>query len=299
MPNDARVPERDRAEGSVVELVAAEGSIDELSARYQSNRPHPHIVLDDVLPIEVARRAAREFDELPSDRWNYYGHYTDQSYSCMGNEHLPDQLRAIVRELQGRPVVALLERLSGIDGLLPDPEMRSCGLLLMRPGHYKFIHADYQIHATQPRWLRRVNLLLYFNEAWKDEYNGHLVLGDPDRSTDAVRITPLLNRCVVFTTTRETLHGVPDRIACPPGMARKVLMLQYYTEERQPPAFETSVYRAPRALGRRGDLIVRAENRLLWLYWLGKRKLGISDRPAGVVFGLVRRLRGLPAKRSA
>jgi hypothetical protein len=52
--------------------------------------------------------------------------------------------------------------------------------------------------------------------------------------TRAKTIAPTFNRCVVFSTTKESLHGHPVPLATPPGVARKSLALYYYTNTWEP-----------------------------------------------------------------
>src|SRR5690606_29259207 len=42
-------------------------------------------------------------------------------------------------------------------------------------------------------------------------------------------IVPLANRCAIFTTTQESMHGNPTPVAHPDGMSRKSIALYYYT----------------------------------------------------------------------
>ena len=75
---------------------------------------------------------------------------------------------------------------------------------------------------------RRANLLVYLNEDWPDEYGGHLELWDRRRGC-VQRIAPLFNRTVLFLTDRQSLHGHPHPVTCPPERVRKSLALYYYT----------------------------------------------------------------------
>jgi hypothetical protein len=77
---------------------------------------------------------------------------------------------------------------------------------------------------------RRVNLLLYLNRDWKEEYNGHLELWDADRR-NCVKYLPVSNRTVIANIEPRGYHGLPEPIACPDSMTRKSLAIWYYTSE--------------------------------------------------------------------
>jgi len=81
------------------------------------------------------------------------------------------------------------------------------------------------------------------------------------------RVLPVAGTVAIFETRYETLHGVPDPVACPAGRARMSLASYYYSEE--PPA------------GRRHDPIVRHPRRPQdpW-------RVGIA-RPGHIALGLI------------
>ena len=49
----------------------------------------------------------------------------------------------------------------------------------LRGGHLN-IHADFTTHHVHEHWARRVNILLYLNEEWHDDWGGRLELWDRD-----------------------------------------------------------------------------------------------------------------------
>ena len=97
-------------------------------------------------------------------------------------------------------------------------------------GHLN-IHADFTTHHTHENWARRVNILLYLNEEWRDEWGGKLELWDQDMTACQAKVTPAGNRMLVFTTSFDSFHGHPDGLTCPHDMARRSMALYYFTEE--------------------------------------------------------------------
>ena len=87
------------------------------------------------------------------------------------------------------------------------------------------VKRDKKIHLD-----RRINLLLYMNPEWKDEYNGHLMLCDKDKKQCVKKILPILNRCVIFNTTNRSIHGHPKPLNVPPGIERNSIAIYYYTK---------------------------------------------------------------------
>ena len=76
----------------------------------------------------------------------------------------PDAARAVAEEFCSPEFVEFLERLTGIENLMPDWSMDGGGLhQTLRGGHLN-IHADFTTHHDHENWARRVNILLYLNE---------------------------------------------------------------------------------------------------------------------------------------
>jgi hypothetical protein len=76
---------------------------------------------------------------------------------------------------------------------------------------------------------RRVTVLVYLNKDWKAEYGGQIELWDTMMRGVLQSYEPSFNRCVIFTTTSESLHGNPRPINHPEGHSRKSIALYYYT----------------------------------------------------------------------
>lgn len=75
---------------------------------------------------------------------------------------------------------------------------------------------------------RRVNILIYLNPNWKEEYGGELYLANKEKEITH-KILPIGNRCVIFSTTNKSLHGHPVPLQCNVD-TRDSLALYYYTK---------------------------------------------------------------------
>ena len=68
---------------------------------------------------------------------------------------------------------------------------------------------------------------MYLNRGWEEQWGGALELWNADSDRREVRVPPLFNRCVVFTTSDRSFHGHPEPLACPEGVTRKSMALYY------------------------------------------------------------------------
>jgi Rps23 Pro-64 3,4-dihydroxylase Tpa1-like proline 4-hydroxylase len=119
---------------------------------------------------------------------------------------------------------------------------RHGGLHQIERGGFLDVHIDFNVHPKL-RLDRRLNMLIYLNHDWPEEYGGHLELWSRDMTSCEKRILPLFNRTVIFSTTDGSFHGHPRPLSCPEGRTRKSVSLYYYTsgrpEEERSPAHDT------------------------------------------------------------
>jgi hypothetical protein len=202
---------------------------------YAGNKPFPHIVIDHFIDPIILRPIIAEVDSV--DRSRRYAKFldrkTDHNKFAFYPETVGKETSRLFYFLNSGPFLSYVEHLTGIENLIADPSYFGGGLHWIENGGFLEVHADFN-HLKKYDLERRINLLLYLNEDWKDEYNGQLELWDRGTMTCAKSIAPLLNRAVVFSTTKESLHGHPAPLAAPPGVARRSFALYYYTNTWEP-----------------------------------------------------------------
>ncbi len=262
--------------------------VDGLRDGYRSAEPYPHVVLEGFLDDEVARAAADEFPRPDATEWIQYVHVNERKLGKSDRSGIPPALGRLIDELSSPPFIALLERLTGIEGLLPDPGLEGGGLHQSERGGFLNVHADFTVHPHHRDWQRRLNLLLYLNPDWRDEWGGHLELWDRDMSRCVEKVAPVLNRCLVFNTDADAYHGHPLPLACPEGTTRKSLALYYFTAETGPLKVRSTEYRARPQDGLKAVAIF-ADKWALRAYDAAKRRLGIDDRVVSRILGLLGR----------
>lgn len=207
---------------------------------YVSGNPFPHIMLDDFAEEALVDAVLDDFPAPSADiKWRQLlAQGVDGAkvqFNKQGMPHLfkvSPTIRQLIWELNSSTFIRALEGLTGIKNLIPDPSLRGGGLHQILPGGLLGVHADFT-HHVHYNLQRRVNLLLYLNKDWEDEYEGHLELWDKKASHCVKRIRPLAGRCVIFNTDSDSFHGHPRPLACPQGRTRKSIAIYYYTVDRE------------------------------------------------------------------
>lgn len=203
----------------------------EMKETYGMATPFPHAVLEGALVSEVANRAAQVFPKPTDAEWFKYDNPLERKLATNRLEVIPRELVEILFWMNSGPFISFLEKLTGIKGLIADPHYNGGGLHQILPGGKLDVHVDYNVHRTLGLD-RRLNVLLYLNPDWKSEWGGELELWNSEMNQCGARISPVLNRMAVFSTTETSWHGHPDPLQCPEGVTRKSIATYYYTKER-------------------------------------------------------------------
>jgi hypothetical protein len=229
-----------------------------LSARYETAKPFPHLVLDGIFSAKVLDDLVDDMSEIHGEGWL---HLDTEGFerktvlrSAIDLRTTGVQLTAL---LHAAPFLYLLTALTGIPELLPDPYLQGGGYHRMPPGSFFQVHVDRNV-AYDTGLRRRLAVIIFLNKAWKPEYGGDLELWSADGLHREVTIEPVFNRAVIFEVASPNYHGVPVPIACPVGRSRNSFLVYYHTAgtEGSEDIAHSSIF-APRRVGRVGIAVRR------------------------------------------
>src|SRR5262245_4487211 len=190
-----------------------------LRSEWEKAEPFPHIVLDGFLPSDNADQVLEAFDRT-NEGWVFHNHYNERKYCHSKKELMAPALRDLFADFESAQWLRFLEEVTGIPNLISDPTLDgSSGVHKSLPGCYLNVHRESAGHNKHSDWQRQLNLLLYFNKDWKEEWEGELELHDYRTRSCARRITPIFNRMVLFHTNEIAFHGNPKKLRCPEGVA--------------------------------------------------------------------------------
>jgi hypothetical protein len=196
-------------------------------AQYGSAAPFPHIVLDNFMDDRTLELCLNEFPNNETSKAGYVRKQENLKWE-FSPETLPPTVRSLFYSFNSKPFVRFIENVTGINGLVPDPYFLGGGFHEVAQGGHLSIHADFNYHQVL-RLERRVNVLIYLNKDWKQEYGGCLEIWDQQMLSCRVRVVPLFNRCVIFNTSSTSFHGNPEPVNHPAGTSRRSIALYYYT----------------------------------------------------------------------
>lgn len=207
---------------------------DSLKKEYIKNKPFPHICIDNFLSDKNYTFIKKAFPRPSNKIWKKPTNNNTKglSVTVRGKHDLKElqyspNARKIFFELNSGLFLRFIEKLTGIKSLLPDPYFAESGFHQTQKNGFLNVHADFS-HHDYLGLERRVNFLFYLNDNWKDNYNGNLSLYN--KKIEPIKsYQPLGNRCIIFSTSDISYHGLPEKLMLPKGKYRRSIAIYYYT----------------------------------------------------------------------
>ena len=200
---------------------------------YLLSEPFPNIVLDDFFNEDYLKKILEEFPNLENlKNSSKYVNKNEIKFANNNFELFPKNLKNFINFLNSHEFINFIQSITSIkEPLKGDTELNGGGLHEIKKGGVLKIHTDFNRHPSLDLD-RRVNVLIYLNKDWKDEYGGHLELWDKDMTECKRKILPIFNRMVIFSTNDFSNHGHPNPVTCPIELSRKSIALYYFSKGR-------------------------------------------------------------------
>ena len=206
--------------------------LDRLRSDFTSAKPFPYIKIDDFLKPEIARNIVASYPTFAN------AEHQGLSFDAV-NERKKIQIcdsrkfSAPVAELNdflaSPGFLSDLAYITAIPNVLADAELVGGGIHMTGPGGHLDVHIDFN-YIEERKLHRRLNLLIYLNEAWDPSWGGQFQLWNEDVSKCEATFDPIFNRCVIFETSEISFHGVVP-ISPKAEQPRRSFATYYYTSE--------------------------------------------------------------------
>jgi hypothetical protein len=203
------------------------------SEEYRSARPFPNIAFDDFFNSDFLNKVLEEFPDLSVIKESKkFDNPKEIKLAGVGERFFGGETKRLMHFLNSEPFLNFLQVLTGInEPLVGDPYFLGGGQHEIKKGGLLKVHADFNKHPKLGLD-RRINVLVYLNKEWKEEFGGNFELWNQDMSKCEKKIPPVFNRMAIFSTTDFSYHGLPDPLNCPDDRSRKSLALYYYSNGR-------------------------------------------------------------------
>lgn len=173
------------------------------------SQPFPHVVLDGVWDDDFLRACRKEFPAADDSRWITYNDPEERGKKAGASNMWGQMTHRWFRHVRDPRFAALLSNVTGIETLIPDDV--GGGMHETGEGGRLEMHIDFNVHPSNPRLERRINLLVFLNEDWQYEWGGIIELGKRD-NPHRIEVLPEFNRTVLFECSDTSFHGHPTPI---------------------------------------------------------------------------------------
>ena len=226
--------------------------------KYKENKPFPYLIIDNFLNINILKGVILDLWTLKLNEASFkftskspyeYNKYTyDQKKLKETNKKY---ITKVIDTLNCKEFIEILEDLTEIKDIIKNTEggVKGSGVHRTLKDGYLGIHTDFNTYEDKihGKMDRRINILIYLNPKWKEEYKGHLKLYEKktdieqisdENSNNNKKILPILNRCVIFNTTKDSWHGHDEPLNTPQNVFRNSIANYYYTKSKGENDFE-------------------------------------------------------------
>lgn len=210
-----------------------------LANQFKDADPFKHVVIDNFLEDQFIDHLCSDFP--PFDENKALNEFGKVGPKCVNTDlgGISPFYRSFYEYISSREFLDVIETISGIDNLVMDERMYGGGTHENISGAELDVHVDFN-YDTVTGFHRRLNLLLYLNEDWNEEWGGAIELYDDPMnffksdSKPPKKFNCIKNRCVMFETNEYSWHGF-RKINTPKdkgSISRKLISIYLYTKER-------------------------------------------------------------------
>ncbi|MCX7122154.1 MAG: 2OG-Fe(II) oxygenase [Gammaproteobacteria bacterium] len=220
---------------------------EELKEKFLSQKPFRYLIIDHFLKTDEAEKILREYPPVNQKEWvDSNGEHSKKKWAqpCVEGSVATD----FYREVNSVDFLNFIGEITGIPELLADHNLTGAGYHQILDGGFLNVHIDFNRYNGLER---RLNLIVYLNQGWEEEYGGYLELWDMETKTRVENIAPTFNRCVIFETNETSYHGHPVPLKTKGKTTRKSLSTYYYTKNRtdiEPAPTHTTIFIHTRGL---------------------------------------------------
>ncbi len=228
-----RTPVSEGFDAAVARMIPIErlmAAKDELREQFRAGKPYPHVVIDGFFDPEILDRVTRDFPSQGGRDWIKYDNENEIKQTSRGIADLSAFTQSFFMQVNSEPMLAFLRYVTGHADLVADPLFHGGGLHESFRGGWLNVHVDWTQHPVLPL-ARRLNLIIYLNREWEEEWGGALDLCDAATKKAGASVAPIFNRAVIFETNDQTLHGFPEPLTCPVDKSRKSVSLFYWSPD--------------------------------------------------------------------
>ena len=193
-----------------------------LKEKFLQASPFPSICIDNFLSPEFALELSRsypKYSNVQNQGMEFSTVNQKLKVQVAEPEKFPGPVNKLYEALASDEFIMSMQTLSGIDEFSFDNNFAGGGTHITNSSGILDVHVDFNLSKILPLY-RRLNILIYLNEEWQEGWGGNLKLWDKELKNCVHSFSPILNRCLIFSTSDYSFRGV-TALTIPPGTDRK------------------------------------------------------------------------------
>ena len=197
---------------------------------FSNNKPFDHCIIDNFFENKLAKKLEKEFPIYSSKIWQGYNNPIEVKKVCNNWNLFPENTYKVFNYLNSDKFIHYLNKIVSKKKVYPDIGLNGGGWHIHKRGGKLNTHLDYSIHPKL-KLQRKLNLIVYLNSNWKQNWGGSLGFWNNKNSKSPGKliksIFPKFNRAILFDTTQNSWHGLPEPLRCPKNQFRKSIAIYY------------------------------------------------------------------------
>ena len=158
---------------NMIRFERLENEKETLRSQWSSASPFAHVIIDNFLTPEAAKILNDAFPNPNRDKVNKSRDYVfaKNKFEKSGFRNISEDTERLYQELMGERLQKVIAYITGKETFV-DPTFYGGGMHISGEGSFLDMHVDFNMHPIEKTWHRHLNLLLYMNEGWQDDWGG-------------------------------------------------------------------------------------------------------------------------------
>lgn len=204
---------------------------DDIVDEFREAQPFSHVVIDNFFNEEVADKLSEEFPDYNDPKINNHHSALEDKRTYNSWDRFPPCTYRAFMAFGREEFLGRLKSMVGHYDLHLDYGLNGGGWHMHTRGGNNNVHLDYNLHPKL-KMQRKLNIIVYLTKDWKKEWGGGLELWSHDEEKNQPLkcekvVDNIYNRAIIFDTTQNSWHGLPNYINCPEGVVRKSIAAYY------------------------------------------------------------------------
>lgn len=203
---------------------AIEANKDSYRQQFLTASPFPHIAIDGICDEQKLTLLYNSIPEIETSSADYV--FAKNKFEKSKFKELGGVFEELYNDLTSQRFQDWISYITN-ENVFIDKTFYGGGIHQGKKGSFLDMHADFNYHPLEESWYRNLNLLLYINKDWQENYGGHLRLED-ERTGSKTEVAVPFNRLAIMHCRGYTLHGY-DPIHFPENTYRTSIAAYAYT----------------------------------------------------------------------